>query len=572
VTSEEFQVSGENSAAPFTLRIHRGDGMALIAMNWKDEEPPQDFVGFAIEYKEPGGAEFFPLKNRLGFPGASGEINPNTLSTRLSPIQKFRWVHFPRDAELPGDFVYKVSPVFMNDIGELSYGEAQEAAIELRRETYPGKLNVTYTRGFVSSQAFVDRYASAGLISQLLPSDADAGLTFVPTHPKAEEALSWMGFEARHAILEVLDEAIADEGARVRVVAYDLNEPDVVSRLEKLGDRLKVIIDDEGTHGEAHSGETQAEERLVASAGRDNVKRQHMGKLQHNKTIVVDGPQVQAVVCGSTNFSWRGFFVQSNNAMVLRGENTVGPFLAAFEDYWQNDGATGFGRTASAQWKDLELGGIDARVAFSPHAPENALLAEIADDVGNHTTSSLFYSLAFLYQTSGPIRDAIKKVTQDDKIFVYGASDRTVGGLDLQKPNGNVAPVRPAALGENVPDPFKSEPAGGSGNRMHHKFVVIDFDKPTARVYLGSYNFSATADTKNGENLLLIRDRRIAVSYVIEALRIFDHYHFRVAQQEAESARRKLVLARPPRDPEEEPWWAEYYADALKIRDRELFA
>jgi phosphatidylserine/phosphatidylglycerophosphate/cardiolipin synthase-like enzyme len=381
-----------------------------------------------------------------------------------------------------------------------------------------------------------------------------------------------MGFEARHAILEVLDEAIADEEARVRVVAYDLNEPDVVSRLEKLGDRLKVIIDDEGPHGEAHSGETQAEERLVASAGRDNVKRQHMGKLQHNKTIVVDGPQVQAVVCGSTNFSWRGFFVQSNNAMVLRAENAVEPFLAAFEDYWQNDGATGFGRTASAQWKDLELGGIDARVAFSPHASENALLAEIADDMGNHTTSSLFYSLAFLYQTSGPIRDAIKKVTQDEGIFVYGASDRTVGGLDLQKPNGNVAPVRPAALGENVPEPFKSEPAGGSGNRMHHKFVVIDFDKPTARVYLGSYNFSATADTKNGENLLLIRDRRIAVSYVIEALRIFDHYHFRVAQQQAESARRTLVLARPPRDPEEEPWWAEYYTDALKIRDRELFA
>ena len=228
-------------------------------------------------------------------------------------------MHFPRNAELPGEFVYKVSPVFMNDIGELSYGEAQEAAIELRRETYPGKLNVTYTRGFVSSQAFVDRYASAGPISQLLPSDADDGLTFVPTHPKAEEALAWMGFEARHAILEVLDEAIADEKARVRVVAYDLNEPDVVSRLEKLGDRLKVIIDDEGPHGEAHSGETQAEERLVASAGRDNVKRQHMGKLQHNKTIVVDGPQVQAVVCGSTNFSWRGFFVQSNNAMVLRG-------------------------------------------------------------------------------------------------------------------------------------------------------------------------------------------------------------------------------------------------------------
>lgn len=572
MSSEEFQVSGRNAAAPFTVKLHRGDGMTLVAMNWKDEEPPQDFVGFAIEYKEPGGDEFFPLKNRLNFPGPGGEVNPNRLPTTLSPIQKFRWVHFPRNAELPGEFVYKVIPVFMSQDGELSYGEAQAAAIELRRETYPEKLNVTFTRGFVSSQAFVDFYESEGPISQLLPSRADDGLTFVPTHRKAEEALKWMGFEARHAILEVLDQAIADEEARVRVVAYDLNEPDVVSRLEQLGDRLEVIIDDSDSHGEDDSAENQAEERLVASAGRDNVKRQHMGNLQHNKTIVVDGPQVQAVVCGSTNFSWRGFFVQSNNAMVLRGESAVKPFLAAFDDYWQNDGAAGFGETASAEWTDLGLDGIDARVGFSPHAPENEQLAKIADDIGDHTTSSLFYSLAFLHQTPGPIRDAIEKVTQDDEIFVYGVSDRTVGGLDLQKPDGNVAPVSPAALGDNVPEPFKSEPAGGSGNRMHHKFVVIDFDKPTARVYLGSYNFSSAADKDNGENLLLIRDRRVAVSYMVEALRIFDHYHFRVAQKEATEAVKKLVLATPPRSPDEEPWWAEDYTVAQKIRDRELFA
>jgi phosphatidylserine/phosphatidylglycerophosphate/cardiolipin synthase-like enzyme len=571
MTGEEFQVSGQNDAALFTLKIHRGDGMALIAMNWKDGEPPQDFVGFAIEYKEPGGDRFFPLKNRINFPGPGGEVNPDRLPTTLSPIQKFRWVHFPRNAELPGEFVYRVSPVFMNERDELSYGEPQEAAIELRRETYPGRLNVTYTRGFVSSQAFVDLFASEGPISQLLPSKADDGLTFTPTHPKAEEALAWMGFEARHAILEVLDQAIADEEARVGVVAYDLNEPDVVLRLEQLGDRLKVIIDDSDSHGEADSAESQAEERLVASAGEDNVKRQHMGNLQHNKTIVIDGQQVQAVVCGSTNFSWRGFFVQSNNAMVLRGENAVKPFLAAFDDYWHNDDAAGFGETPSAEWTDLELGGIDARVAFSPHAPENALLAEVADDIGEQTTSSLFYSLAFLHQTPGPILDSIEKVTQNDEIFVYGVSDKEVGGLDLQKPDGNVAPVSPAALGENVPEPFKSEPAGGSGNRMHHKFVVIDFDKPTARVYLGSYNFSSAADKDNGENLLLIRDRRVAVSYAVEALRLFDHYHFRVAQEEATEGVKKLVLATPPRNPGEEPWWAEDYRAAQKIRDRELF-
>jgi hypothetical protein len=568
----EFQVSGTNAAALFTLKVYRGDGMALLAMNWKNGTPPNDFVGFAIEYKEPGGHKYFQLQNRLAFPGLDGKVNPNQLSTRLSPIQKFRWIHFPRNADLAGEFVYRVTPVFMNEADELSYGDFQEVSIELRRETFPGKLNVTFTRGFVSSQAFVDRYESKGPISTLLPPDADSGLSFVPTHPKAKEALAWMGFEARGAILEVFDEAIDDPQAQVRVIAYDLNEPDIVTRLEKLGGRLKAIIDDDGSHRGANSCETQSETRLKASAGEANVKRQHMGKLQHNKTIVVDGPTLQAVVCGSTNFSWRGFFVQSNNAMVFRGKKPVKVFRDAFDNYWNHGDAAGFGGTASAQWMTLGLPGINARVAFSPHAANNALLAAIADDISNKTKSNLFYSLAFLYQTPGPILDAVKKVTADDSIFVYGISDRKVGGLDVQKPSGNVVPVYPSALGKNVPEPFKSEPTGGGGVRMHHKFVVIDFDKPTARVYLGSYNFSSTADMKNGENLLLIRDRRVAVAYMVEALRMFDHYHFRVSQQEAKQAKKPLTLTKPPRQPGEQPWWAEYYSDPHKIRDRQLFA
>jgi phosphatidylserine/phosphatidylglycerophosphate/cardiolipin synthase-like enzyme len=564
----EFNTSGTNAAAAFTLKLHRGDGMTLVAMNWKNGTPPKDFVGFAIEYREPGGSKFFPLKNRLAFPGADGDTNPNRLSTRLSPIQKFRWVHFPRNADLPGEFVYQVTPVFMNDKDELSYGESQQAAIELRRETYPGQLNVAFTRGFVSSQAFVDRYESKGSISKLLPKKADQGLTFIPTHPLAKDALVWMGFEARQAILKVLDEAIANKHAQVYVVAYDLNEPEVVSRFEKLGSRLMIIIDDEGDHGKDTSAEKSAEIHLLAK--KCKVKRQHMGNLQHNKTIVIDGPEVKKVVCGSTNFSWRGFYVQSNNVMILEGESVVKPFLSAFNDYWNHETPKGFGPTNSAaQWTSLGLTGIDASVTFSPHAASNTRLQSIVDDIRDNTTSCLFYSLAFLYQTPGPLLDAIKKVSKDNKIFVYGISDRKVGGIDLQKPDTNVSPVFPAALGKDVPEPFKSEPTGGGGTRMHHKFLVIDFDKPTARVYLGSYNFSESADAQNGENLLLIRDRRIAVSYMIEALRIFDQYHFRLSQQEA---KKKLQLAKPPRKPKEKAWWDEDYTDARKIRDRELFA
>jgi PLD-like domain len=570
VVSEDFEVTGANESAAFTLKLHRGDGMLLIAMNWKNGTPPEDFVGFAIEYQEPNGDRFYPLKNRLSFETATGAVNPNRLSTTLSPIQKFRWVHFPRNAELPGAFTYRVTPVFMDATDTLSYGEPQTAALELRRETYPGELNVAFTRGFVSSQAFVDRYGFDA-VPKLIPTVAKEGLDFVPTLPKADEALAWMGFEAHSAILEVLDQAIADAGARVRVIAYDLNEPEIVSRLEQLGTRLEVIIDDSKDHGYSTSAETEAATRLSASAGAANVKRQHMSNLQHNKTIMVDGPSVQAVVCGSTNFSWRGFFVQNNNAMVLRGADPVAIFSSAFDNYWSGTSTT-FGKTDSATWETLGLQGIDAQVSFSPHAASNALLDSIGQDIETNTTSSLLYSLAFLYQTTGSIRVAVEKLTEDDAIFVYGISDRAVGGLDLTKPDGNVSPVYPSQLEEDVPPPFSKEPTGGGGIRMHHKFVVVDFDQPTARVYLGSYNFSTPADTENGENLLLVRDRRIAVSYAIEALRIFDHYHFRVLQHGATRKKTPLVLAKPPRQPGDGPWWQEDYEDARKIRDRELFA
>jgi phosphatidylserine/phosphatidylglycerophosphate/cardiolipin synthase-like enzyme len=568
MASSDFQVSGKNPKALFTLKLHRGDGMCLVAMNWKKGKPPDDFVGFAIESKPPDGDAFFPLNNRITFAAADGEVNPIQLSTLVSPIQMFRWVHFPRNANLDGEFTYRVTPIFMDEEDRLSQGEPQEVGIELRRETYPGQLNVTFTRGFVSSQAFVDRFEKFGKIKTLIPTDAKDGLTFKATHPKKDEALAWMGFEARETILALLDQAIKEK-AEVRVVGYDLSEPEVVGRLTKLKKKLRIIIDDSAEHGAADSGETQSAKRLQKTAGKANVKRQHMKSLQHNKMIIVNGPKTKKVVFGSTNLSWRGLYVQANNALAVEGKKPVDLALAAFDNYFDDE--DGFGDSDSAGLANLGLDNIDAKVAFSPHSSANALLDTIGEDIGT-TTSCLFYSLAFLSITPGLIKESLKKISKKPGIFVYGIADKKVGGIDLQMPNGNIAPVFASALDKNIPAPFNKEPVGGGGNRMHHKFVVIDFDKPTARVYLGSYNFSIPADTKNGENLLVIRDRRVAVSYTVEALRIFDHYHFRVVQKAAKKAKKKLQLAKPPRKPGEKPWFADDYKDPRKIRDRELFA
>src|SRR4029453_18235469 len=287
-------------------------------------------------------------------------------------------------------------------------------------------------------------YQSAGPISTLLPAAAKDCLAFETTHSKAADAYRWMGFEARSLILQVLDDAIADPQASVRVIASDLNEPEIVSRLEQLGQRVRVIIDDSGSTGDAsshpllQSAENEAARRPLVTAGADGVKRQHVGRLQHNKTVIVDGPELKAVVWGSTNLSWRGFFVQANNAIVVYGKTAVALAVDAFEEYWQHENdEKGFAATQPARLASIGFSDIDAEVAFSPHGADTALLRVIARDISEHATSSLFYPLPFLSQTQGPVRDAIVKVTADDAVFVYGMSDRPVDGLDLQRPNGN---------------------------------------------------------------------------------------------------------------------------------------
>lgn len=571
MSANNWSVAGDSDESEITLTIHRGECMVLLAMNWRNGQPPANFVGFAIEYREPGGTEFFSVKNRLSFPGVPPD--ERGFPSRESPIQKFRWVHFPRNAELAGTFIYRVSPALMSPDHKLTFGVPQTTGIDLGRETYINELNVAFTRGYVSSQKFAQTYMADGnQMSTLLPLHARDGLDFVPTHPKEKAALRWMGFEASNVILAVLDEALADGSASVDVIEYDLNVPEVLSRLVALGPRLRIIIDSSGTHGQANSAETAAAAKLSASAGPSNVIRQKMGGLQHNKTIVIDGHTCKAVVCGSTNFSWRGFFIQANNAVLARGPAPVSVFKTAFEAYWSpNDDVARVKNSPAANWTDLGLPSIRAAVTFSPHSKQNPVLDSLGKYIEANTKSNVFFALAFLYQTQGAMRDAIIALSSSSNIFAYGMSDKDTA-IDLRTADGHMAIVEPGLLKKNVPEPFVSEVSAGSGVQLHHKFIVTDFDTPDARVYMGSFNFSGPADTKNGENLLVINDRRVATAYMVEALRLFDHYEYRLRHDKAEEKSTRLELKMPPTKEGEEPWWLEDWTVPLKIRDRELFA
>lgn len=572
----------------FTMKLWRGERMCLVAFDVEQAEP--DLVGFAIECKPPGAKRFSQLPNRLAFsydePVGTAVTGGRWYPSKKAPFQKFRWVHFPFEPRR-GLYAYRGTKMHMPSDGVLKAGATITLTISLDPVTYAGFVDVGFTRGFASSQAFRDKFPAAADINaigrKIIPGDADGGLGFTKF---PGDIYRWLGFEAADLIFGLLDEAVADPSITLDVFAYDLNEPDIVARLEALGPRLRIIVDDATAksktgvvsgHGAAASNESQAAARLAATAGADHVRRTHFSGLQHHKVFIASRAGVPfKVLAGSTNFSFRGLYIQSNNALVFADAGIAVLYQQAFEAAFADPG--GFKKLDLARkWQlaPANAAAVPVHVCFAPHSSSALPLNPVRGAI-EQASSSVFYAVAFLNQIkSGPTKEAFDRLIEWP-IFSYGVSDKA-GGLAIIKPDGSVGLVDFAFLARNAPEPFKSEWSGGQGINVHHKFVVTDFNLPTAKVFTGSSNLAPSGENGNGDHLLMIEDPKIATAYAIEALRVFDHLHFRSTMQDAAklkpAAREAALTLRKPRVISGEAAWFEpyYVAGSQKLKDRQLF-
>jgi phosphatidylserine/phosphatidylglycerophosphate/cardiolipin synthase-like enzyme len=575
----EFENGGEQ--AGFRVKLWRGERMCLIGLDVKSPEP--DLVGFAIECKSPGaGQTFQPLRNRLAFsydrPATEAVTGYRNFPPTENPFQKFRWVHFPHEPRA-GKYVYRATKMHMPRDAAPVKGTAIELDISLDPVTYDGFVDIGFTRNFASSQAYVERYGAA---ADVIPADPDQGLAFTK---KPGDVYEWLGFEAYDLIVDFLDRAVADKAIHVDAMTYDFNEPDLLARLEKLGTRLRIIMDDSSKkkdgviagHAATKSPESRAAARLRQTAGAGNVKRTHFHNLQHHKVLIArKNGQAVEVLAGSTNFSFRGLYIQANNVLVFKAPDVAAWFAAMFDRAFRDPES--FENDALAKtWHVVhDAGTPTVHVAFSPHTSSDLALNPVRGAV-DQATSSVLYAVAFLDQlSSGPTKQAFDRVMHRP-VFSYGISDKA-GQLEVRKPDGSTGLVDFAYLAANAPQPFKREWSGGKGINIHHKFVVTDFSLLTAKVFTGSSNLSPSGEKNNGDHLLMIADRKIATGYALEALRVFDHLHFRSRMKDAQKknkteATKALTLKKPRAISGEPAWFEEYYvAGSQRARDRELFS
>jgi phosphatidylserine/phosphatidylglycerophosphate/cardiolipin synthase-like enzyme len=544
-----------------TVKAYRGNGAAMLAFDL-EESRAKDLAGFAIRRTRPKSeAEYLP--NRISFDeGAHAETPGEKMlaahPSNEAPFQKFRWIDIPPEI-VPGEFRYEVTSMHFGAGGKLVEGQTADISIELMPRSL-GRFDFGFTRGYLSSQAYADHFKNA------LIRPAKKSLDY--NTKSYQKQYEWLGSHARKLVFDFVEECLKDKSVTVDLFAYDLDEPDFVRAMQKLGKRLRAYLDNAPLHTKPGALEIEAHKLFVKSAGAGNVKQGHFHRFAHNKVMIQkrNGKPVK-VLTGSANFSVRGLYVQANNILVFDDPAVAELYEAAFEQAFQD--APGFAASELAEgWHDVESKGIPKfSVAFSPHKKADVSLARVADAIKNAKSSVLFAVMELA--GGGTVMDELKALPASKTIFSYGMT-QALSGVKVYPPGNSEGLIVPYAyLSGKVPPPFQDEYTGGAGIVIHDKFVVCDFNGDAPVVFTGSSNLAAGGEEANGDNLLAIYDPAVAVAYGVEAVRLVDHYHFRAAIKGAK-ADAPFTLQGPEA---KEKWWQPYYAPKdIRCHEREVFS
>ena len=569
-----------------------------------------NLAGFTIQCQPPDQAAYY-LFNTLKFeiPANHAQVDAQPATASINaPFHKFRWLHVPGSvdrgtAPVFGSYTYTVTPrYFDGNQSLLPIDSTLGVAVEIDVTPFKkGGVQLGFTRGFTQSQAFDSRFGLNATISPkkgnlLFDTGAQAGVNDRGIKFTFRDEYEWLGFTARQMIFDLLEAVSNDKSTKLDLFAYDLNEPDIMGSLLKLGGegRLRIILDNAGLHHDKKGSkpEDQFEKLFVKAAGRDAIKRGHFGRYAHDKVFVVSNKTgAVKVLTGSTNFSVTGLYVNSNHVLVFDDATVAGKYAEVFQAAWDGDVAkAAFAQSplATNTFSIATQAIPKTEITFSPHPPEIAqnVLQGIADRVeaeGKTKDGSVLFAVMELDSGTGPVLDALKSIHSDQNIFSYGITDSTKG-IELYRPGQKTGVlVTGKPMKSQLPPPFDQvRSISGVGHQVHHKFVVCGFNGNAPVVYCGSSNLALVGEQANGDNLIAVHDGDVAIAFAIEALGLVDHFDFldrAAATAGTKDKKPKFASKAQVADSAgwflstTDKWVAPYYdPDDLHCVDRQLFA
>ena len=226
--------------------------------------------------------------------------------------------------------------------------------------------------------------------------------------------------------------------------------------------------------------------------------------LMHNKFVVIDR---QEVWTGSMNFTTGGAYQDNNNLFRIRSTEVAQDYTQEFNEMFVEDkfgpdvvadrvGAAE-GLPVHTPYPSLTIGDTTLEIYFSP---DDGVAARLVTLIQSAQESIYFMAYSF---TSNDIGAAVLERAAAG-VTVAGVMDE---GQVNSGQGSEFDPFRQAGLDVRL---------DGNPGLMHHKVIIID----RSIVITGSYNFSASAEEVNDENLIVIYNPVIAAQYRAEFLRI----------------------------------------------------
>lgn len=570
-----------------SVRSYLSPTLVLLAFDWADAQSRDDFLGFAIR-RTPGfwsadGKTRAPdswLPNRLTFDGPAADTQGDA-PTDQAPIQKFMWWDARIDPQDRGaSFRYDVYPV----VGTPEHLQVLDAQAGVCDVVLPAHIEdgigTWFNRAVVSSQAFAKQVAALGLAPNAAPSAA-----------QALKLRTWLANDMEQVFAEMLDPA-----SRAASAVYHLTDtlwalPAFEAFGRKHGEAALAIVYD--AHTTARKGKpplpspnqpaVDALQGLATLAPRDKTH------IMHDKFIVTDAPSNPAparVLAGSANFTTEGLTEQANVLHAFDSSALAALYNERAHALAANPPIAETARLSPGWSAPMTIGSAQVRLAFSPEP--SGQRTEIDTIVAAIAAAKHSVSFCLFMPTDAALRDACF-AAGDRGLMMFGLVNKinvgsatkadaaqqsgqtldaaTLANLELyhrSRDNHDVIDASyfsPATVPQGFEPElrlFPGEPAPAYPPVViHHKFIVIDAEGTHPVVYTGSANMSRNSEQFNDENLLEIRDARIAAIYLAEFLRLYEHYRARAlaidAKQRGAGTHPRLALA------PDSSWAKKYY-------------
>jgi phosphatidylserine/phosphatidylglycerophosphate/cardiolipin synthase-like enzyme len=568
----------------------------VITVAWSFGQKLDGCMGFAVYRIDAEGKET-ALPAVAVFPGFKRVAGD---TCEKFPIQKFYWkdVYARLVAEKTGAraFRYRIVPLSgePGSLAPMHIPQVISNEVEISARV-SDTMHAYFNRGLISTQsisrALQGKPSKKGLLDHIVnPTDTlRASLS-----GDMVEALT--DFVAR-----------AKSGGKLYAALYELHDLELVPLLEKAGKKLSIVLSNAMEQEVRPVGEPKAEvdgnqdarDRLTKTASAMFSRMLPNNQIGHNKFVVyVDKTgHPRAVLFGSTNWTPTGLCAQTNNTVVLDNAKVAQRYL----DYWRQlkadtqqaktdpkalQGAVL--RTWDGGSKEISLG-ADGKLTswFSPNTPKLRSsstknekrppdMADVVKAIEGAKRAVLF--LVFYPGSPNVAQWAADAQRVNKDLFVRGCVTNPSASESFYYELHGITPPKDGkgkqdrrVIAADALDE-KSAPAGwikeilNAGFAIiHDKVVVIDPFSDECVVITGSHNLGHKASFNNDENLVIIRgNRKLAAAYASHVLDVYDHFAWRVAQQDPRQKGDGFLKVKP------DDWQAKYFNADGSIRVAQL--